>query len=151
MPNLSGANPSLTTSNPKVRRHDPIDESLKLAAFSGISASNTAATGIALKAEKIGPYLAVVCYNGHEADGSKYWTVNVTGADNSSFTNEVTLGSIKLLSGSSARKEYLALNGAAVASLMAAASEGEAVYVRATATKTSTPGNLTGQVYLTSD
>jgi hypothetical protein len=93
----------------------------------------------------------VVCYNGHEADGSKYWTVNVTGADNSSFTNEVTLGSIKLLSGSNARKEYLALDGAAVNSLMAAAGEGEAVYVRATATKTSTPGNLTGQVYLTSD
>lgn len=151
MPNLSGANPSLTTPNLKVRRHDPIDDSLKLAAFSGISASNTAATGIALKAEKIGPYLAVVCYNGHEADASKYWTVNVTGADNSSFTNEVTLGSIKLLSGSSARKEYLALDGAAVNSLMAAAGEGEAVYVRATATKTSTPGNLTGQVYLTSD
>ena len=151
MPNLSGANPSLTTSNPKARRHDPIDNSLKLASFAAISATNTASTGIALKAEKVGPYLAVVCYNGHEADGSKYWTVNVTGADNSSFTNEVTLGSIKLLSGSAARKEYLALDGAAVASLMAAAGEDEAVYVRATATKTSTPGALTGQVYLTSD
>lgn len=149
MPNLSGANPSLTNSSQKTRRHDPVDDSLRLATFAAISATNTASTGIALKAEAIGPYLAAVCYNGHEADGAKYWTINVTGADNSSFTNEVTLASIKLLSGNAARKEYLALDGAAVASLMEAAGEDEAIYVRATATKTSTPGNLTGQVYLT--
>lgn len=149
MPNLSGANPSLTNSSQKNRRHDPVDDKLRLATFAAISATNTASTGIALKAESIGPYLAAVCYNGHEADGSKYWTINVTGADNSSFTNEVTLASIKLLSGNAARKEYLALDGAAVASLMEAAGEDEAIYVRATATKTSTPGNLTGQVYLT--
>ena len=149
MSNLSGANPSLANSSQKNRRHDPIDNNLKLATFTAISASNTASTGIALKAESIGPYLAAICYNGHEATGAAYWTINVTAADNSSFTNEVTLASITLLSGGAARKEYLALDGAAVASLMEAAGEDEAIYVRATATKTSTPGALTGQVYLT--
>lgn len=149
MPNLSGANPALTTSNPKVRRHDPVDDKLRLGSFTAISATNTASTGIQFKAEKVGSHLAVICYNGHSASSTAFWTVTVTGADNATFTNEVPLGSLKLLNSNAARKEYLALDGAAVASLMAAGGEDEAIYVRATATKTSTPGNLTAQVYLT--
>jgi hypothetical protein len=150
MANLSGQNPALNTPDLATRRHDPVDDLLRLGSFAAITTS-TNGTGIPFKAQKVGPYMGVVTYNGHAATSENYWTIQITGADNASYTNEVVLASIKLSSGSAAAKEYLALEGAAVESLMAAAGEDEAIYVRAKAVEEGTAAALTAQVYLTCD
>lgn len=152
MANLSGANPNLTNAGGANRRHDPIDDSLKIGVFSAVTA-DTDGTGIALKAEKIGPYHAVACYTftGLSADANNF-TIVVQGADNADYTNAFTLASVRCISGSVPQKAYMALEGAAVESLRKAAGESETVYIRARAEETGDPTQpLTATVYLTCD
>jgi hypothetical protein len=130
------------------RRSDAIDELLTLGTFAAIAATASGA-GIAFKAEKVGPYLAVITYTSAAATEVNFWTLSIVGADNSSYTNPVVLASAVLSGGAAPKKAYLALEGAAVASLMDAAGEGEAIYIRATATEAGTAAALTGKVYLT--
>lgn len=150
MANLSGANPSMKPASVDTRRHDPIDDSLKIGAFAAVT-EDTNGTGIAIKAEKIGPYLAVVCYSfAGLATDSHNFEVVIQGADNSGYNDPVTLASIRCVSGSAPQKEYLALEGAAVESLRKAAGEDEILYVRARAEETGDPEQaLTATVYLT--
>jgi hypothetical protein len=149
MANLSGANPNLNTPEQGPRRHDPIDDLLTIGTFSNESATDNG-TGVSFNAEKVGGYLAVLTHNyAGAASDSNNWTISIQGADNSSYTNAVTLASIRVTSGSAPQKEYLALEGAAARSLRDAAGEDELVYVRAVATKTGTTANFTGKVYLT--
>jgi hypothetical protein len=152
MANLSGVNPNLTNADMATRRHDPIDDSLKIGTFSAITADANG-TGIALKAEKIGPYSAVACYTfaGLATDANNFEIV-IQGADNADYTNAVPLATVRCISGSVPQKAYLALEGAAVESLRKAAGEDETIYVRARAEETGDPtAALTATVYLTCD
>lgn len=152
MANLSGVNPNMTNAGGATRRHDPIDDSLKIGVFSAVTAAANG-TGIALKAEKIGPYHAVSCYTfaGLSTNDNNF-TLVVQGADNSDYTDAVTLASVRCISGSVPQKAYLALEGAAVESLRKAAGEDEVLYVRAQVTEAGDPTQaLTATVYLTCD
>ncbi len=154
MANLDGANPNLTRSDQQIRRKDALDSLLVIGDWSGISATDSAETGIALDAERLNAYRAVVHHSANAAsDGgtTNYWAITVTGADNSSFTNEVTLATYNTYSSSGAVKEYLALSGEMVNSLRTAAGEDEVIYVRTVATKNGTPSDLTGGCYLSCD
>lgn len=151
MANLSGVNPNLKPASATTRRHDPIDEALTIGKFAAIN-ETTNGTAIALKAEKIGPYLAVIAHSfaGLAADSHNY-TVLIQGANATGFSPATTLASIRL-SGGATDKEYLALDGAAVESLRKAADHDEVLYVRARAVKTGDPeATLTATVYLTCD
>ena len=151
MANLSGANPNLTNADASMRVSDAVDDLLRVGTFAAIS-SSTNGTGIAFKAEKARSYRGVVAYSQVDVDDdSNNWVVSVRAADNASYTNEVTLASVRLQSGSGTVTDYLALDGPAAASLMEAAGEDEALYVRAVATKTGTVAALTAKVYLTCD
>jgi hypothetical protein len=149
MSNLSGQNPNLAPSAQVPRRADALDDLLVIGTFAAIS-QDTNGTGIAFKAEDVEGYHAVVSYLSHASDATNNWTIIVQGADNASYNNPVTLASIVLSSGVT-KKEYLALEGAAVRSLMRAAGRGEATHVRAIADETLSPGALTAKVYLTCD
>jgi len=152
MTNLSGTNPNLATSGQKGRVMDAKDDSLVIGTFAGISATDSAETGIAIAAEALGNYHAVVHYAANAAsDGgtTNYWAISIQAADNSSFTNGVTLATYNTYSSSGAVKGYLALSGEATQALRTAVGEGAAIYVRSVATKTGSPSNLTGGVYLT--
>jgi hypothetical protein len=154
MANLSAVNPNLGAESGGTRRSDIKDDSLVIGTFAAISASDTAETGIALKAEALRDYRAVVHYASNVAsDGgdTNYWAISIRGADNSSFTNEVTLATYNTFSSSGATKAYLALSGESTESLRTAAGEDEVVYIRSVATKVASPSNLTGGVYLTCD
>jgi hypothetical protein len=150
MPNLSGVNPNLAAPQDRPgRRIDPVDDLLRVGTFANISATANG-DGAAFKGERVESYLAVLAhsYNG-ASTGTDNWTVTIQASTAANYANPVTLATLRVPSVSAPAKEYLALEGASVASLMAAAAQGQALYIRAVATKTGTTANLTGQVYLT--
>lgn len=147
---VSAVNPSLTHSTIKPRRFDAVDGLLELRAPGEAAESTTASeTAIAIDAEKIAYYKAVIDHSaiGGTVDGSNYWVINIQASDNNSdFVTVATTGILSV----AAKRILLPLEGQAIASVMASAGEGTAIYLRVNATETgTTAGNLDYTCYLT--
>lgn len=146
---VDAANPNLAPSTIAPRRFDMVDGDLELRGPGEAAESTTAAeTAIALKAEKLKYYKAVIDHAaiGGTVDGSNYWTIEIQGSDNNS--DWALLGSQRLAAAKA--RVYIPLEGEAVASAMAAAGENEALFVRVRAVETgTTAGNLDYNAFLT--
>ncbi len=127
------------------RREYTFDAATSLRDYNAVAISaTTTETTISLAATKLEDYKCVVdvaAYSGYSA-GSAQWTITVeASSDNSAFT---VVGSV--VPNGTANRFDIPLSGEWVEDLVSGA-----IYLRAKATKTGTPGNLTYGAWLNAD